>query len=77
MTAGLHRVWQRPDGPGPEVTALADRDGRVWTLGRPMQPEQDARPDWWCDGQCSPFDQLLFHCGPLTELPTEVVADGT
>jgi hypothetical protein len=56
-----------PDGPGPEVTALADRDGRVWMLGQPMRPEQDTRPGWWCDGQCFPFDRLLFYFGPLTD----------
>jgi hypothetical protein len=57
------RRWALPDEPGPEVTAVRDRLGRIWSRVRGL-------PLWGSPetGSVLPFVDLLDHYGPLTDV---------
>jgi hypothetical protein len=52
------RRWALPDEPGPEVTAVRDRDGRRWYYGG---------RGWIYQNFVFPWVQLLRDLGPLTD----------
>jgi hypothetical protein len=57
------RGWALPAEPGPEVTAVRDRLGRIWSRVRGL-------PLWGSPetGSVLPFVDLLDHYGPLTDV---------
>ncbi len=61
------RRW-RPDGPGrfqapPDVTAVRDRAGRLWTRNK-------RRTRWTSGGPHIRWRTLVAEHGPITEQPT-------
>jgi hypothetical protein len=52
------RRWALPDEPGPEVTAIRDRDGRRWYR---------ERRGWTHQNFAFPWVQILRDLGPLTD----------
>jgi hypothetical protein len=52
------RRWALPDEPGPEVTAVRDRDGRRWYR---------ERRGWTHQNFAFPWVQILRDLGPLTD----------
>ncbi len=70
LTVPAVRVWVAPPEPGPEVTAVRDRRGRLWQRGN--FADWAIVPRWFEGPYRMSWVALFFECGPLTDASREV-----